>query len=94
MCCFEGNLKACRISDVADKWCICLDADLYCQSPKTCVKVVAQCCCLDQRLSFPCKKDEVPCLVTVFFITCCYEWGFVGCAVCERVKDIADRQKK
>ena len=88
VCCFEGNLKACRISSVADKWCICLEADVYLQSPKTCIKCVEQICCIDARCSFPCDKEEVPCLVTIFFITCCYDWSFIGCAACKKVNQI------
>ena len=88
VCCFEGNLKACRISSVADKWCICLEADIYLQSPKTCVKCVQQCCCVDTRCAFPCAKEEVPCLLTIFFITCFYDWSPVFCAACKKISDI------
>ena len=63
--CFEGNFKACRVSQIQGKCCICLEADCYCKSPTTCIKCVKQVCCLDIRCAFPCEKEVLIIIIII-----------------------------
>lgn len=79
------SLKCCRPSDIEDKFCILADVNSAIMKPKTCFRVMGQCCCYDIRCALPCEA-EVPCMFTMCFMTCFYDYG-CNCAFCNRVDD-------
>ena len=45
-----------------------------------------QLCCIDLRMSIPCSED-IPCLLTLFGLTCCYK-SSCNCQCCKEVKEL------
>jgi len=56
--------------------CALCDQRTTCVVPRTCCSCVSQCFVCDRRSSFPCDaKGDVPCILNVCFINCCYNWN-------------------
>ena len=86
-CCFEQKMIGCKPVKGNDKLCcICTDGSCNCIPPTTCMKGTSQCFCCDVRCAFPCDAD-VPCIMNVCGLTCCYSWNVV-CKCCAPIKDI------
>lgn len=56
-----------------NKLMVCQEGGCYLISPTTCLKGLNQSFCFDSRCAFPCD-EEVPCLLTVCFITCVHNY--------------------
>ncbi len=42
--------------------------------PRTCCSCICQHHCIDTRCALPCDALDVPCLVNLCFVNCCYNW--------------------
>ena len=80
--CLRSNTRCCKVAskeelETAKRYCICQEGGTFIVIPRTCLKGQDQCFCLENRCAFPCDRD-VPCLFTVCFITCFYnyKWQF------------------
>jgi len=70
-----------KVSRVQDKFCICCNANVSCIRPRSLVKCLYQCFCLDCRFKCPpwiSENDksslrDFPCLCTLCGLTCCYQ---------------------
>lgn len=75
-CCLEGFFAACKplflAPDRSKKNILCLTQKLryYVVGFKPQIKSESQMCCRDSRCAFPCD-DDVPCLCSYLFLTCC-----------------------
>ena len=83
MCCLGAELYACKTSRNPASYCQCIKAEVDCNPPLACVMVRGQTCCLDIRCSIPCS-EQIPCLLTMCFWTCCYR-DSMTCACCEKI---------
>lgn len=79
-CCIAGGSTACKpiFLDESrankDLLCLCSKGHRYCVPFKFGCWSQEQCFCRDSRAAFPCT-EEVPCLFTTCFITCCVNFG-------------------
>jgi hypothetical protein len=80
MCCIEGTSTGCKpifLDDGREKkdlLCLVSKGQSHCVSFKPECSGISQFFCRDGRSSFPCN-DDVPCLFTACFITCCVNFG-------------------
>ena len=86
--CFEIEYKTCKISARPTDWCILCNLGCLVVAPKTCLKSVSQCCCIDTRCAIPCHA-EMPCLLNCFGINCIYQYG-CSCHCCKSVGYLAE----
>lgn len=87
--CIEAEGEFCTfINDREDACFNCTRQSCTCIQPRTCIKGVSRCFCCDSRCAFPCD-DEVPCMLNVCFINCCYNWKckFAACATIKTLKE-------
>ena len=56
----------------ADHWCTCLRAQIDCHKVTVCIKSRTQLFCLDSRAAIPPDSAEVPCMISLAGLTCCY----------------------
>jgi len=73
VCCLTWEGVGCKPSNIEGECCVLQDCNCTIVYPTTCCKGVQQCCCFDQRISFPCDSD-VPCAMGYFGLVCCLEW--------------------
>ena len=86
--CFELEYKACKISARPTDWCILLNLGCLFVAPKTCLKSVCQCCCIDGRCAIPCHT-EMPCLINVCGVNCVYQYA-CSCHCCKSIGYLAE----
>jgi len=87
-CCVSQEGVCCKpVAAEPGDCCMCQQVTCKIIWPKTCCEGVQQTFCLDSRCAFPCNKD-VPCLLNVCFLTCCYNWACM-CKCCAKVKDFS-----
>lgn len=86
MCC-KQRIIVCKCGkDLNEQLCKCVGLDCDVVKCKVCCKSRAQSCCLDVRASIP-PNEEIPCLVTVCCVTCCYDYRFM-CRCCKGIREI------
>ena len=86
-CDFCGEVKQ-QLKKNPRTCCVITEGTCICINPDSCCNVNQQCFCVDCRLAFPPgTSDDLPCLITILFITCCYQYG-CNCGVCAQVKDL------
>ena len=78
--CIRSNTRCCKVAskeelETAKRYCICQEGGTFAVFPKTCLKGQNQWCCCENRCALPCDSD-VPCLVTLCFVTCFYNYNW------------------
>ena len=71
-CCTTWDVQACKPSAVPDTWCTCIKLAVDCHKTTVCIKSKTQVCCLDSRAAIPPDEKEVPCMLNLAGLTCCY----------------------
>ncbi len=72
---------------IYDTGVICEGSQLFINMDQCC-NVNPQCFCLDCRYAFPPgTSDDLPCIITILFLTCCYQYG-CNCGFCSEIKDL------
>eukprot|EP01041_Mallomonas_annulata_P014407 gene14407-30675_t len=70
-CCIANQMVTLKKSKNPDACCLLIENKTEIIPVRVCLKARTQCFCCDIRASLPCDV-EIPCLMTVFFLTCCY----------------------
>lgn len=87
LCCVETSLMGCKPTpDRGDHYCVLIKTEQHCLSwaaMHSCLKARAQCFCIDLRAAAPKlgADEEVPCMLTMLGITCCFA-GSPTCSCC------------
>ena len=74
--CFNWQFDMCTTKGCFKCWCGNLDR----QGALDCCALSLQSFCLDLRWTlFSCGNDTMPCIISLFGCTCCYNSNYVGC---------------
>lgn len=87
-CCCVNELIAIKPSEEPKVCLTCLKLDCEIVQFDVCLKSRSQLFCCDSRISFP-PSDDVPCMCTLLFLTCCYRNEY-QCNCCRKYVDLED----
>jgi hypothetical protein len=86
-CCLHSEFILCKPTPDSQETCCILEKSfITCGAVRTCLKTETQLFCCDNRCALPCD-NEVPCMYTMCFITCCVNWECKP-AFCKSVGEI------
>mmetsp|Transcript_15266 Transcript_15266/g.25462 ORF Transcript_15266/g.25462 Transcript_15266/m.25462 type:complete len:179 (+) Transcript_15266:123-659(+) len=86
VCCLQFTAMLCKTGKEEDVCCKCCAIDCDVVGCNVCVQSRSQICCIDLRASLP-PNDKMPCLLTLVFCTCCYDFQ-PACACCKDIREI------
>ena len=89
LCCCQWTALLCKCGKEEGICCKCCSMDVDVISLQVCCKIQTQLCCLDCRSALP-TIDEIPCLLSLLCLTCCYRCK----PVCACGSDIAEIDHK
>lgn len=89
-CCMAADVMVCKPSPGnPEHCCTLLRAQIDCVKLAVCIKSRSQFLCCDFRAAIPPDAAEVPCMVSILGMTCCYDnkQSFNCCATLAKLKE-------